>query len=109
MAFQIGDAFPRGSLLSQSFLTLYLALKIDVQRLSPLDATIQASLASKALFIYFAFLNPEPPLVFGLHRLSQAVSARNLPSEFFGFHQNFRDKESNLLQTLLGMLNEDMA
>ena len=88
MAFQTGEALLEGSLLSQSSLTLYLALRIDMHRLSLLDAIIQASLASKALFICFAFLNPKPPLVLGLQRLSQAVSARNLPLELFGFHQN---------------------
>ena len=41
MAFQMGDAAFGGSLNSQSFQTLYLALRISMHKLSLLDATIQ--------------------------------------------------------------------
>ena len=97
MALHTGEATLTGSLLSQSSLTLYLALRIEMQRLSLLDATNYASFARSALFIFFALLNPKPPSHFGLQRLSHAVRARNFPSDFFGFHQNLRESESNLL------------
>ena len=80
-----------------------------MERLSLLVATNHASFARRALLIVFALLNPKPPLHFGLHKLSQAVRARNCPSEFFGLHQNLRESESNLLQTLMGILNADIA
>ena len=86
MALHTGEATLRGSLLSQSSLTLYLALRIEMQRLSLLDATNHASFARRALFIFFALLNPKPPLHLGLQRLSHAVRVRNFPSDFFSFH-----------------------
>ena len=80
MAFQIGDARFEASVRSQSFLTLYLALRIIIQRLSLLEATIQANLANKALLMFLAFLNPRPPSFIGRQRLSQDFQAMNLPS-----------------------------
>ena len=80
IAFQIGDVAFAGSLYNQSCLTLYLALKIIMHKLSLLEATIQASFAKSALSVSLAFLKPIPPLPFGRQSLSQAFKARNLPS-----------------------------
>ena len=71
MAFQIGVVDFGGSDLSQSCLTFYLAKRICMQRLSLLEATIQASFANRALFISLVFLNPRPLVDFGTQSLSQ--------------------------------------
>ena len=70
MAFQIRVADFGGSSLSQSCLTLYLTRRIYMQRLSLLEAIIQASFANRALFISLVFLNPRPPMDFGTQSLS---------------------------------------
>ena len=80
IAFQIGDATFAGSLYNQSCLTLYLALKIIMHKLSLLEATIQASFAKSALLVSLALLKPRPPLPFGRQSLFQAFKVRNLPS-----------------------------
>ena len=80
-----------------------------MHKLSLLDAVIHASLAKKALLTSLAFLKPRPPCFFGKQSLSQDRQARNLPTWFLGFHQNILVRELRLLQTLLGMLKEDMA
>lgn len=103
MALQIGDAFVESSLLSQSYLTLYLLWNNLIYKLSLLDATTDASLAMRDFLISFAFLNPRPPALLRMHNLSQASKAGYLPFEFLGFHQNFLDKVSKLSQILVGM------
>lgn len=66
----MGDAFFEAFAWSQSSLTLYLALRIPIRRLSLLDAIIHASLANSALLMFLAFLKLRLPTLLGQHRLS---------------------------------------
>ena len=109
IAFQIGDACFDESDLSQSSLTLYFDLRMDMHKLSLLETTIQPSFAKRELLMCLAFLNLMPPSLVGQHRLSNAFQAKNMPSCCFGFHQNLLVMESSLSQTLLGMLKVDMV
>lgn len=94
-----------GSFRSQSCLTLYLALRISIHKLSLLDATSQANFTSKTLFTSFVCLKPRSPSYLGKHSLSQAFQAMNLPSFSLGVHQNFLIKESILSQFFAGIDN----
>ena len=80
MALQIGDAFVESSLLSQSYLTLYLLWNNLIYKLSLLDATTDASLAMRDFLISFAFLNPRPPALLRMHKFSQ-VRVCNQPAK----------------------------
>ena len=109
IAFQIGEAYLVASARNQSSLTLYFALRILKQRLSLLDATIQANLANRAKLIPYDFLKPKPLALLGQHSFSQALQAINLPSRWLGFHQNLLAIVSNLSHTLFGILKVDMV
>ena len=86
MALQLGDAVFGRSDWSQALLILYLALRMFMQRLSLLEAIIQANFARRAMLMSLAFLKPSPPLFLGWQSLSHAFKARKFPSWFLGFH-----------------------